>query len=401
LPGTLSAQDFGVVNYDTGLGILKGYTAGFGLTDATLAGATSVVVQLFAGTTLLQTNTAILSKFNADITGTQFSSPFDVSGTFNYATDGYWTNVRQAEFGQTLAATRVVATVTLANTKVVTAENDILTGDLTILFPIPVASVTTNPATNVTATSATLNGTNGPVAADNTSFWYGPSSAGPFTSAADPSGQVPAGWVGVSSGAQSANTAFTADIPGLSPNTQYFFVAWSHVNGIWYPGAVLNFTTGQTVSEPGSISGEIYNDLNRNIAFDSGEPGIAGFTINLYKGAGWWGPLQNNAPIMSAVTDANGNYSFTGLADGTYSVEEINLPAWHQDTGDYFSIVIANGAAIVNIDFANTPKNGQDNGQGNNDHGNGGYNNDHGNGFGRHDFQNGFSRNFGGFHRGR
>ena len=143
LPGTLAAEDFGVVNYNTGLGILKGYTAGFGLTGATFAGAQSVVVQLYSSTTLLQTNTAILPKFNADITGTQFSSPFDVSGTFDYATDGYWVNVRAAQYGQSVPATRVVATVTLASGKVVTAENTLLVGDPTTIYPVIVVPPTT------------------------------------------------------------------------------------------------------------------------------------------------------------------------------------------------------------------------------------------------------------------
>ncbi len=134
--GVLHAEDFGVVEYNTGAtGDLAGYTAGFGLIGATFAGATSVVVELYSGATLLQTNTAILSKFNADVTGTQFSSPFDVSGTFNYALDGYWTNVRGTEYGQTVPATKVVATVTLENGKVVTAENTILTGDPTTIYP--------------------------------------------------------------------------------------------------------------------------------------------------------------------------------------------------------------------------------------------------------------------------
>jgi len=137
LPGSLAAEDFGVVNYDAGggLGILKGYTAGFGLTDATFTGAQSVVVQLFSGATLLQTNTAILPKFHADITGVQFSSPFDVSGTFNYVSDGYWVNHRESQYGQSVPATRVVATVTLASGKVVTAENTSLTGDATTIYP--------------------------------------------------------------------------------------------------------------------------------------------------------------------------------------------------------------------------------------------------------------------------
>ncbi len=132
--GSLAAEDFGVVNYDTGLGILKGYSAGFGLTNATFAGAQSVVVQLFAGASLLQTNTAT-AKVGTDITGAQISSPFDVSGNFSYATDGYWTNVRQSQFGQSATATRVVATVTLANGKVVTAENTNLSGNASTIFP--------------------------------------------------------------------------------------------------------------------------------------------------------------------------------------------------------------------------------------------------------------------------
>ncbi len=142
--GALAAEDFGVVDYDTGLGQLSGYTAGFGLTEGTLAGATSVVVKLYAsGDQLLQTNTAILAKFNADITGTQFSSPFDVSGNFDYITDGYWTNVRETQYGQSIPATKVVATVTLANGKVVSAQNTNLVGDPTTIYP----EVTPPPAT--------------------------------------------------------------------------------------------------------------------------------------------------------------------------------------------------------------------------------------------------------------
>jgi hypothetical protein len=143
MAGTLSAEDFGVVSYDSGLGMIKGYTAGFGLTDATMASATAVVVKLYAaGDVLLQTNTAMILKFNADVTGTQFSSPFDVSGTFNYATDGYWTNVRAAQYGQSVPAVKVVAMVTLANGKVVTAQNTEPTGDPTTIYASTTATTT-------------------------------------------------------------------------------------------------------------------------------------------------------------------------------------------------------------------------------------------------------------------
>jgi len=365
LPGTLSAEDFGVVNYDTGLGMLKGYTAGFGLTDATFAGATSIVVRLYAaGDQLLQTNTAIISKFNADITGTQFSSPFDVSGTFNYATDGYWTNHRETQYGQSVPATKVVATVTLANTKVVAATNTSPTGDPTTIYPANV-NITTNPATLVTLNDATLNGINGGSAAIGHSFWV---SLAPFVTT---SPIIPSGVYSTPDfGAIAANTAFSAslssittagvpgNLPAITPNTKYYFAAWSFIGDTWYPGAVLNFTTANTGTiNAGMISGKIYNDLNKNEAKDSGEPGIAGFTIKLYNVPGWSGP-SDIAPIKTAITDANGNYSFGNLADGTYSVEEVNLPAWHQDTGDYSPLIISNGVAITNIDFANTAKKG-------------------------------------------
>jgi hypothetical protein len=145
----LSAEDFGVVNFDTGLGILKGYSAGFGLTGATFA-SSSVVMQLFASSTLLQTNSSTLKVGNV-VTGVQISSPFDVSGNFDYVADGFWVNHREAQFGQSVAANRVVATVTLSDGTVLTAENDHVTGDPTTIFAPVLTSVTVTPATSTIA----------------------------------------------------------------------------------------------------------------------------------------------------------------------------------------------------------------------------------------------------------
>lgn len=157
LIATLAAEDFGVVNYDTGLGMLKGYSAGFGLTDATFENVQSVVVQLFSGATLLQTNTAT-AKVGDEILGTQISSPFDVSGNFDYVTDGYWTNVREVQYGQSVPATRVVATVTLEDGQVVIAENTLLTGDPTTIYPpAPVSDTTPDTFTFIDQTGVALN----------------------------------------------------------------------------------------------------------------------------------------------------------------------------------------------------------------------------------------------------
>ncbi|MEI6498556.1 MAG: immunoglobulin-like domain-containing protein [bacterium] len=157
LLGAVAAQDFGVVNYDTGLGQLKGYTAGFGLTAATFDTAKSTVIKLYAANgQLLQTNTAT-PKLATLIGATDISSPFDVSGNFNYVTDGYWTNARETEYGQNIPAVKVVITVTLANGKIVTAENTNLVGDpATILNVTPPEIIVTAPSYSVSAVDKTI-----------------------------------------------------------------------------------------------------------------------------------------------------------------------------------------------------------------------------------------------------
>jgi hypothetical protein len=45
-------------------------------------------------------------------------------------------------------------------------------------------------------------------------------------------------------------------MPSVATNTKYYFVAWSNVAGTWYPGEVLNFTTGDTGTD-GTIRGTV------------------------------------------------------------------------------------------------------------------------------------------------
>ena len=53
-----------------------------------------------------------------------------------------------------------------------------------------------------------------------------------------------------------------------------------------------------------------------------GEPGLPGWTIDLLDSAG--------AIVATTVTDANGNYSFTDVGPGTYTVQEELQPGWIQ-----------------------------------------------------------------------
>jgi len=76
----------------------------------------------------------------------------------------------------------------------------------------------------------------------------------------------------------------------------------------------------------GSISGQVWNDLNANGLLDSGEPGLAGRVVYLDQNRN----RVRDAGEASATTDANGLYTFANLAAGQYFVGEEVPVAWEQ-----------------------------------------------------------------------
>lgn len=70
---------------------------------------------------------------------------------------------------------------------------------------------------------------------------------------------------------------------------------------------------------PSSISGTVFLDQNNDGIKEAGDTALVGVTIQLLNGS--------NSVIATTTTDTSGNYSFTGLAPGTYSVREPNQPA--------------------------------------------------------------------------
>ncbi len=69
-----------------------------------------------------------------------------------------------------------------------------------------------------------------------------------------------------------------------------------------------------------SIGNLVFFDDNNNGAQDPGEDPIAGVVLALLDGNGNPVPGPDGEPL-TVTTDANGNYSFDGLAEGTYIVE--------------------------------------------------------------------------------
>lgn len=102
----------------------------------------------------------------------------------------------------------------------------------------------------------------------------------------------------------------------------------------------------------GVISGMKYNDVNGNGRKGSQEPGLSGWTIKI-KG--------NNGYTSQAITDAQGNYSFTGLPAGNYQVSEVMQNGWKQ-TDKPGQVKIRSAVVSTKNDFGNTQKTNPNNG---------------------------------------
>ncbi len=72
---------------------------------------------------------------------------------------------------------------------------------------------------------------------------------------------------------------------------------------------------------PSEISGSVFNDRDEDCVFDSDEVGIAGTRVELFR---------DGEMIAFTTTDAMGNYRFTNLPAGQYTVREIQPAGWLQ-----------------------------------------------------------------------
>ena len=104
-------------------------------------------------------------------------------------------------------------------------------------FAVTTSAPTTNAATGITMTNATLNGTNGDTAATGSSFWVSTST---FSTAipVQPAGVYSTADLGAIAATTSYSAALSAvvGLPTVTPNTTYYYAAWSNVGGVWSPG---------------------------------------------------------------------------------------------------------------------------------------------------------------------
>jgi hypothetical protein len=99
------------------------------------------------------------------------------------------------------------------------------------------------------------------------------------------------------------------------------------------------------------LAGSKFKDMDADGVKDAGEPGLADFTFTLKSGT---------TTIDTAVSDANGNYTFEDVPAGSYTVAETPKTGWLQtlpaSNGTRSVTVLLTSTSPVTIDpFGNTP----------------------------------------------
>lgn len=92
----------------------------------------------------------------------------------------------------------------------------------------------------------------------------------------------------------------------------------------------------------GSISGVVFDDLNRDRSLDAGDAPLTGVTVELFDGEGF---------VADATTDTDGAYAFSELPLGSYSVVETDPEGYYSTTPNVveLELVVAGDAASVNF----------------------------------------------------
>jgi uncharacterized delta-60 repeat protein len=213
--------------------------------------------------------------------------------------------------------------------------SDAATVNLSITNVAPTAVLTNNgPVFAGAAAAVTFSQQNDPGAADRAagfrySFDIGNDGTFEITDAASPSAAVPASFLA---------GAGTVTVKGVIKDKD---------------NASNEYTTTLVVHPapaPGSVTGTVFNDANRNGTRDSGEGGIANRTV--YVDANGNNALDTGE--RSAVTNASGVYLLTGLLPGTYALRQI-LPGGFTQTapsgGASASAVVVSEQTTANINF--------------------------------------------------
>ena len=129
------------------------------------------------------------------------------------------------------------------------------------------------------------------------------------------------------------------DLAGLIPTQAYTGKGATQASVTISDASVQGVDFGLVA--PASIGDRVWDDVNANGA-DDGEPGIGGVTVILTDADG--------VEVARTTTDANGNYRFTGLIPGTYTVS-IEVPSGYAAATTSMTVTVGEGEEYVDADF--------------------------------------------------
>jgi hypothetical protein len=170
-----------------------------------------------------------------------------------------------------------------------------------------------------------------------------------------PTDQGLAGWVikvdGVVKATTDANGNYT--ISGVGPGThnvtELLQTGWTQTKGGGGPGGAYKVTTSSGTNVSGddfgnfqlvTVTGTTFEDHNGSNSRDIGDQGLAGWHIRL-----------DGQDL--ATTDANGQYSISGVGPGTHTVQEILQTGFTETLGAPlgYSLTTSSGTSISGKDF--------------------------------------------------
>ncbi len=97
--------------------------------------------------------------------------------------------------------------------------------------------------------------------------------------------------------------------------------------------------TATPTPTPAVIQGRVFEDANANGTYDAGEPGLANVEVALYQVQGGIAA----SPVATTTTAADGTFTFTNLADGTYRVVQTRLRDYLASNGYEREVTVMRG----------------------------------------------------------
>ncbi|MBU3995846.1 MAG: VWA domain-containing protein [Actinobacteria bacterium] len=134
------------------------------------------------------------------------------------------------------------------------------------------------------------------------------------------------------------NEDFLKKIAGMTGGKYYFSPTTNDLQKIY-----------QEISREitrGSVNGFVFNDTNNNGDFNTGEPMLSNWNVQLASTGG----------TQTFTTGLAGTYTFNNLCDGNYHVREVIKSGWQQtlpSDPDGYPITIDNGSPFTDKNFGN------------------------------------------------